>query len=210
MASKKKIIAIAKDVLAQIKAKKLKFRKGYGYVEGRIEHKEMETIDLSAQLQDKLEVLQPACTVCALGSCFLSYVRLFNNVKVKECGDYAFSWEEEKDWKFEVDDLLSGILSEVFTPVQIGLIELAFETPKIDSIQYLGHFCCNLPRLLGLDTTYGLTDKDRVGKNWELVRNALAFGKRYRAMSDRVEAIMRNIVENDGKFVPPQRKKRGK
>ncbi len=62
MPSRKKALAIAKDVLAQLKLKKLKVKCNCGYVVGNKSIK-LDQIDKTAQLQEQLDKLQPKCSV---------------------------------------------------------------------------------------------------------------------------------------------------
>lgn len=65
-------------------------------------------------------------------------------------------------------------LTTVFSQRQLNLIEAAYEGGRLDY------------------------------DNSSLERSAVAFGEKYRDRKARMRAIMQNIVENQGKFVPPK------
>lgn len=108
-----KRVLIAKDVLKNLKAKKLEvatgtyctFFKGNSQVEFKVGC-------LQKQLQNKTNI---KCECCALGSAFYSYIMKFNNFNVTEDGDEYFN---------ETD---MNVLERIFTPLQLSMIESAFE-----------------------------------------------------------------------------------
>lgn len=204
MSKKQKILAIANDVLAQLRAKKLKVKLDEGYVVGKYP---VELVQLGSQLQSELDGLQPACTVCALGSCFLSYARLFNHVKVGECGQLENTYSTT--WMFDLNygqgrRIFQEIMGKIFSETQLGLIELAFEAPD-ESEWFVFNFTKRLPSLLRFNEPYDDEPKP-TGKGWELVKLAHAFGRKYKSGHSRLKAIMENIIANDGKFIPPPKK----
>jgi hypothetical protein len=105
---RKLAVAIAKDVLKHLKL--FKPTQGtYVYFSGE-EKEEMRGM----QAQDHIDQLQKKCVVCALGACFLSYIRLENQVTVGDVysGNYSVMMEK---------------LKTAFEPSQLSLIESAFE-----------------------------------------------------------------------------------
>lgn len=67
-------------------------------------------------------------------------------------------------------------LKTIFSAEQMDLIEVAFE----------------------VDSVHSRTDVD--------TQDALYFGNRYDTDDQRLKAIMRNIIKNNGEFIPPARK----
>lgn len=164
-------VAIAKDVLAQLRLERYVATEGV-YVDHRV-------AELASTAPDKpLEKLLPqvkSCEVCALGACFLSAVRKYNDVKAGEIDDpetfmrYDGSMMTEHMFN---DTTMRTKLARHFTDAQTGLIESAFERMPMGS----------------------LTD--------EGAADAIDFGHCYDTDHDRLVAIMKNIVKNDGTFKP--------
>lgn len=159
--SKKKIVEIAKDVILQIKAKKLykvKADNGYlrGTVDGNVNTVEGEsTIDLRDLFKGKKV---KNCEVCARGAMLVSHALLNDNCKLRVVGGGLVD---------HLDDFAGNESQEVFG--DFGLeVEAAFEG----------------------------TDEVHVGDNylegpWRAV---------YPDPSDRLVAIMKNVIANKGAF----------
>lgn len=83
--------------------------------------------------------------------------------------------------KLGIHELLMGI----FSSWQLDLIESAFETSP------MGRFAVQ-------------ARDARMGGSVDLspAEKAISFGKRFRSNKDRLQAIMRNILDNGGQFVP--------
>lgn len=113
------------------------------------------------------------CQVCGIGACFLSIVKYKNNVNFEEI--------ESSFLQFVRNDKFREILLNVFPLVQLKLIEHAFEC--------------------GINTTYNRYS-DVVEPDWNLKEQARCFGIRYADESDRLVAIMKNIIINRGDFNP--------
>jgi hypothetical protein len=213
MPSPKKAVAVAKDVLAQLKLKKIKFKIDSGYLRGEIP---LAELDKEKGLQEQIDVVQKNCEVCALGGCFLSYVRLYNHVEfdtvVGEKDEFNMETREYAPVGYRADlddDVLLEKLADLFTPVQMGLIELAFECPsERDRDSWLNYqFTSKLKDSVGLGDYDNVPPaKERTAKKWDVIHNTLAFGRRFKKADDRITAIMKNIVRNKGKFVPPKKK----
>jgi hypothetical protein len=124
------------------------------------------------------------CQVCALGSALLSYVRLFNNVRLQDGHDYVAGTKiaVHRDSTNAAVMLTAGrgedLLGPIFGKKQLNLIEAVFE----------GH-----------DGNSELTSAEAA--------QATKFSKRYDDSAKCLAAIMRNVVKN-GKFVlaPAKRK----
>jgi hypothetical protein len=81
-------------------------------------------------------------------------------------------------------DEITENLSKIFSEGQMGLIEAAFERSS--------------------DYGYKGDDNDNT---YDLVEAAVEFGERYDDPTKRLRAIMKNIIKNNGEFVPPDLKK---
>lgn len=112
-------IAIAKDVLKQLAAKKIKAKQRV-YGEFKLKALVKEGDDLQTILKTNLKT--KSCDACALGAAMISYVRLYDKVKVGEevhPDDYS-----PKELAMDRPELTLG---KVFPPEQLDLIEAAFE-----------------------------------------------------------------------------------
>lgn len=153
MTKAEKRVAIAKDVIAQIKSQRL--------IPKNMEFLTLPTaITLETKVGDMRDVMlaTPTCEVCAKGALFVCAVERMNNLTV---GQYIIGADRE-------------YMHKIFTPKQWGLIECAFE---------------------GWSTLH-LESK--------IIDSSAArdFGDKYVDPADRMLAIMRNIIKNDGTFKP--------
>ncbi len=103
----KKRIEIAKDVLKQLKARKLNVKKGdYCYINNEI--------FANKNLKNVLSKFRKSCEVCALGACFLSIISIIDNFVLDDC--YTIGRHK-----------MSPYLKLAFTDNQLDLIECSFE-----------------------------------------------------------------------------------
>jgi hypothetical protein len=107
-------VAIAKDVLKQLPA--LNPSKGT-YVYKPNGNKNLHPND---QAQQHIDQISEDCQVCALGACFLSYIRLFNKITVDEITYIENSIDP-------AHHTVKNALREHFANEQLALIEAAFE-----------------------------------------------------------------------------------
>lgn len=112
---REKAVAIAKDVLEQLEAKKVipgeSVYLGHEFVKFCRENPE--------ELQGKLDDAGP-CEACALGSLLLSRCRLYNDLR----GDtVSVAWAQEGS----LCDMTYRQLLDVFTTTQLHCIEAAYE-----------------------------------------------------------------------------------
>ncbi len=165
-------VAIAKDVIAQIKAKKYNPMQGCwveqvdgpDYDDWLFEKAENCKVDVQVYTKSIKK-----CNVCALGSLFVSAVNKYNNVY----GTFeTVSTMEVFDFK-ETNN--NSPLLRYFTINQIKLIEHTFEG--------------------GVGAVYFDDDHPMFYKS-------SAFYSQYPDSKDRLLAIMKNIVENKGTFKP--------
>jgi hypothetical protein len=128
----------------------------------------------AGDLQKYVEEVQKAnCRVCALGAALLSKARLFNHVPVKKISSKRYGTET---FGIDVDNetVYKG-LSSVFSKAQMQLIESAYER---------GNF----------------GPESRRAKD-EII-DAILFGDKYVDKKERLIAIMRNLIKNEGVFIP--------
>lgn len=130
-----------------------------------------------ATANEQAQALKPACRVCALGACFLSTVTLYNA--------FEFKFNRWPDRVIVGDENMFNRLRAIFTPVQLYLIENAFENGN-------GYFRDNIN--LGEIGLKFSTAPDRTA--------AVKFGRRFKTATTRLRAIMKNIVANEGVFIP--------
>lgn len=164
---------IIDDVLKQFRHRKLQANSRYyfypktGYTNSNIFDESTE------QIQNKVSKIQKNCTVCALGACFLSYVKKFNNCTFQDIAmrpnGSMNPWDRDK---------FLNILNNAFENKQLQLIERAFEYSLYDRDNYFS----------------SLTEKEK--------ESAVEFGSQYKSDRQRLIAIMENIVANDYTFKP--------
>lgn len=124
LSKKEMAVAIANDVLAQLRKRKKGYIASAGvYVSSSAFHNEIDhksTLDLKDHLD---EIQEDGCRVCALGAALLSRARLYDNVPFS---DFYSKWESDGQ---------SGchqFLKDVFSHKQLTLIESAFEGADMD------------------------------------------------------------------------------
>jgi hypothetical protein len=165
-------VAIAKDVIAQIKAKKYNPMQGT-WVEqvGGDNYNDWlfhNARNCEVDVRDYTNNIKK-CNVCALGSLFVSAVNKYNNV-------YGTYWSVSTNEVFDTSETNNrSPLLRYFTIKQIRLIEHTFEGG-------MGAVC--------FDNDHPMLNK------------SYAFYSQYPDSKDRLLAIMKNIVENKGTFKP--------
>jgi hypothetical protein len=184
LSAAQKRIAIAKDVLKQIKAEQYNIQKGQWLsfsVPEELDFKNMDaggivklfkasgpqsptqTMLTGGRLSVVVEAQPAMCTCCAVGAACASAIRLFNGHELE--GQELGGLEEGKE-----------ILGKYFPKAQVDLMEAAFERRVDDSMHE------------------DATDKDLAA--------AEVFGRKYNYDEARAEAIFNNIVMNGGTFKP--------
>ena len=204
-----KRVLIAKDVIAQIKARRIKPVSGnfvritsvapaitYTYrqsqtdfpAECSVSHK--DAIIYSAEEADARETLLKQdikqCSCCALGGLFLSCTLFNNNTSVSELANAHDVIADVLDKNYDDPDapapIISNGLDTFFSVAQLRLIEQTFEGDK--------------GAVIGGD--YDEQDKPYPA----FTPAARAFYERYPLVKNRLVAIMRNIIKNNGTFKP--------
>jgi len=113
-----------------------------------------------------------SCEVCALGGLFMGLAMNDKSIKVKYRLYSYESFAEPTDFKHR--------LTGIFAPNQLNMIESAFEVQNMIQGRAVDLLDAGSPDIVA----------------------AIKFGKRYRSDSNRLRAIMNNIVENRGIFRP--------
>jgi hypothetical protein len=165
-----KRVMIAKDVLAQIKAKRYIPESGTWVDPNWNIRNEIDGTESVQKLFADRTI--ETCNVCALGSLFMSCTNLNNNTCVSDI-NYGGEGTEIGE-RIQDGDTLSNGLNKIFSKKQLQLIEVYFET----------------------------------GDGWfgEDSRHVAYFNDAYPDDEDRLVEIMKNIVANDGTFVPSKLK----
>lgn len=179
MKPEEKRIAIAKDVIAQLKAKRYKARTGQ-YLTVKPSKNSMPSNN-KEQLIGVLCDVDTKCNCCARAAIFASAVSNFNNYKFKEASEYRFESffadsVYDKQFDFSSEDI-EGTERKYFNPKQIEMIETCFEMDE--------------------EFSYSLTE--------QIASAAVAYGKSMGNAEKRMIGIMENIIKNKGEFVIPDK-----
>jgi hypothetical protein len=196
-----KRVLIAKDVIAQIKAKKIKPEQGsfvmvekvkgfisssaaeerngtYHYAWNKLDASEGSAADVRRlYLENKIQ----QCSCCALGGMFMSCT-LYNNSTTVESLGFAGDDIGGALYKSSEPGSISNGLDKFFSVEQLRLIEQTFEGNN------------------GV-VTGGERDDDG-GEFDKFSPRSEAFYTKYKKPKDRLIAIMQNIVKNNGTFKP--------
>jgi hypothetical protein len=136
-------------------------------------------INPDGDLRDNVKVIEQICSICALGALLLSKARLFDDVpmtNVLEYGGFGISTYRINMTRGE----LTAKLRDAFSDEQLDLIETAFER------RYIGSNCT------------------RTKLASEALSRAIRFGEAFYNNTERLKAIMENVIANNGVFVPPR------
>lgn len=165
-------IAIAKDVIEQLKNKIYKAEQGryirylrtndghYPLAEGKYWYTPAKSI---------IENID-TCEVCALGSCLLSTVKFKNHLMIDDISRFNFN--------------VRNLLLSLFSEKQLFLIEKAFESD-----------------LAGTFISQDYLENEGLIKSRE-ISAAKRFRDQYDYEQERLIAIMENIIANKGEFKP--------
>lgn len=181
----KKVVAVAKDVLKQLKAKTLKAKHrmyvdikklGNKKIPVNMENDKLYDRRLSMQLKDVFKNIK-SCEVCAKGAIFVAAVSRYNKEKIypdaKDVSNKRLS--EIVRW----DSCMNGlddkdIIDDLFEKKDWDTIELYFEGEDVNTIGF-----------------------DKI----DIVRSEIFF-KSHKNAKERMVAIMKNLIKNKGRFVP--------
>lgn len=167
-------VAVAKDLLKCIKNGNITPITSY-YCS--LDETIVKRLEPSTQLQSLVPEIH--CESCAIGSMFLAWVHLNNNITVEE-----FTGREGDYGPFSLNDdyTMREYLSKTFSGKQLSMIETAYMG---------GEFGQWGP------VTLTITEREACHR----------FYKKYADKAKRLEAIMRNVIKNDGQFVLEQKKR---
>jgi hypothetical protein len=169
-------VAIARDVLSQLKKATIIADKGT-YFSVSV-NKDIKNTDKLDDLLKSFKRDNATCEVCGIGACFVGLVNLGNNAKSKSFIPNKIIDDCET---VQIDDSkMRRLLRKVFPSTQLTLIECAFEKSTVF-----------------LDSN---AKKNNV--EYEPREKASSFGEDYDTDEARLIAIMQNIINNKGTFIP--------
>ena len=114
----KKRVAVARDVIAALQAKKIQAKQG-NWVNLGVGKKQERLLPGGKQLRDVIIENSPTCTACALGAMFVCAVMRKDALTVEECRSYD---------NLNLDyDNIADYLRAFFAEPQLEMIEVAFE-----------------------------------------------------------------------------------
>lgn len=181
MTKREKAVAVAKDVLKQLKAKTIQAHQGV-YVSIALK----EPIKVGCDLQTAL-LKQQFCSVCAMGAAMVSYAKLFDNVPVLEnANGLAAIKSYGGDVLGASRDQAEAVLKRILSEKEIALLEGAFEAG--------GWAADGRP----MDNREASADAE----GWGAYFYGLSLGGN---SSERLKGLMRNIIRNKGYFVVPKK-----
>lgn len=173
-----KRVLIAKDVIAQIKAKKFKPTPGMWVLLKNKQNRDLA--DPTAVFEGTNSVRKlflaeeiPSCSCCALGAVFMSCTLYNNKTTIADLDEETDSFDVRVR-ETEYGSFTNG-LTKFFSRDQLQLIEIAFE---------------------GGGGAFDVDEEDL-----EEV-HAADWVKKLRNAEKRLVAIMQNIIDNKGRFVP--------
>lgn len=172
-----KRIAIAKDILKQIKAERYTIESGTWLNIDPIKLGEQSNTETQAVLMQRallggkqtvtMDAPPATCTCCAVGAACASAIRLFNQDSI--------SGSPQEGYELNGYDEGMSILRKYFPEEQVDLMEAAFEMR---------------------------TDSDHEDASESSLDKAVCFGKNFGNDEKRLEAICKNIIKNKGTFKP--------
>lgn len=172
----KQRVALAEDVIVKLRAGQI-IAVTSRYVDSNNMNEAIYKYDEGVELQTLLRDV-PSCEACAKGSLFLTEVMKNDNYKVSRYNDLS--------------DICSPQIARrltMFDDNQLDLIETAYEREVIME-----------------DNDYLMTD-DQDGDfhdktTTDVADRAIGFGEKYNDKTDRMIAIMENLIKNNGEFIP--------
>lgn len=173
MSKNEKAIAVAKDVIAQLKRIDipLHVQRENGYIVAPLSVIPEEACDLQAIVDN----VQGSCRVCALGATVLSAARLFDQIPAMDVLRPGHRGEGGLQVLSDREDMFDALVrTGVFDDEECALIEAAFEKTWAWNKE---------------------ASDEKIGR-------AMSFGKGFESDSDCLIAIMENVIANDGHFVP--------
>lgn len=192
----KRRVLVAKDVLDQIASYKFQPLTSAFLI---VDNQNILMMSDNESIQGCLLDNKTDCKGCAIGGAMMSMIRFNNNALVGDL-DYCDVRSMHLEYTKVVDmtqetvgRTISSQLHELFGESQLMLIEQAFEwckgtysNPRIADYNQM-----TFEEIIALKVR-------RTGKSWK----AYLFGRQYEVPRDRLIAIMQNIVDNKGTFIP--------
>lgn len=179
LSKSQKRIEVVRDILIQIRRKVFKVIKGqYFDFDVTTEALVNVTEDLdTCQLNDLVGQKKVKCTGCAKAGLFLGYIDKTNHLNLRQAKEYTFE-----------NEAIIRRLKPLFSKNQLDLIECAFERSIVDEA----------------DNTYlSVWDSDKYKyRRTEIAEKAIKFGKKYQSNEERLKAICKNMIKNNGIFIP--------
>lgn len=201
---RRKCVAVAQDVVAHLNL--LNVARGT-YCEGNMPSPsntdDFVTYDGNDQASLYIDGMSKNCRVCAVGACFLSYIRVYNKVPLNQfIGIYGTSIDSGESFSLEYTDM-ARILHDIFSSPQLQLIEAAFEQSAIND-----NCVANNENDYDTGDTFYYDHDEDTKVTLEEMNAAEKFGNKYDVADERLKAIMKNIVANDGEFIPCKKTKK--
>ncbi len=183
-------LEVLKDALKQLRAKKIIANTGSVFNSLNYELDESCDANPDTDAQEIIKKLlktekKPICKVCARGALLISTIHKENNFKI----DHLFSTEGSFDENYNENQRLL----KLFSKEQLCLMENAFEVEDIGDINYYN------PSWNSKGDFYGINYEHLSDKKALL---SVSFGKKYKKPNDRLEAILKNAIKNNGLFKP--------
>ena len=163
-------VMVAKDVLEQLKKRQLVAMAGR-YV-GLQFMPTYSSLNPNLDIKENYDKVQE-CHVCALGACIMATTRFTNQLNFEDVGRTSDEMAITK---------VSNVLTDIFTPEQLHIIEIAFEGHQSGE-----RFAVNVLGELLL--------------NREQEKKCRDFYESYHNDDKRLIAIMENIIKNKGEFI---------
>ena len=186
MTGPQKRVAIAKDTIKWLGTKAIKMKPGTYF---QLPRKAIKVQSYDDKLDDVLVTVKNPCQVCALGGMFYSMVRRFDKVPVSICNTM---WEKGDMYAYGVGHADIYIeLSKYFDGHQLSLIESAFETRDMFEVADYD----------GIEVGFDVDALALEKRPCSTIDRAVNFARKKNA-TDRLRAIMNNIIENNGAFKP--------
>lgn len=167
---------------------------------------EVQVCDVLAEMK--------SCDACAIGGLFACAVKFNDKLKIKELDNFSEGQKCINDFCF---DDIHVYLSKFFTKFQLQMIEIAFEQGEGGFLILEDYYdWCEYPAGRRIYSVFNgkkkkkVTFRDKIivwsdtgGKVAVKHKDAFFFTLKERAVKKRMEMIMKNIVANNGTFIPP-------
>ncbi len=189
-------VAVAKDVLKRLQYGKLDLKRRSAYFKFK------RNFPFFGSLQEKANIVEENCQVCALGGFLLSYGRVYNNILCDEV--------------FDDFSIIANKLKKIFPEKTIALIEAVFERKLIRPAliatkaekQTLAKFGYGDLSVISSaacrDFESYQTAKRQIAKYHDaIVKKAKPVSRQEKARS-LLREICKNIIRNDGEFILPE------